>query len=70
MDDSGTDVVLGVGVDALQEGEPESDELRLHLSRVHGLAGLEDLLGLLAGPAEGRKKILIPLMTLKIVHRY
>lgn len=48
MDDSGADVVVGVGVDPFQEGEAEPDELRLHLSRVHRLVGLEDLLRLLA----------------------
>ena len=54
MDDSGADVVFGVGVDPFQKGEPEADELRLHLSRVHRLVGLEDLLSLLAGAATSR----------------
>lgn len=52
MDDSGADVVFGVGIDALQEREPETDKLRLHLSRVHRLVGLEDLLRFLTGTEE------------------
>ncbi len=49
MDDSGANVVLGVGVDPFEEREAEADELRLDLGPLHRMVRLKNLLRLLAG---------------------
>jgi hypothetical protein len=51
VDDSSADIVFGIGVDSLQQGEAKSNQFGLNLSVVHRLIGLEDLLGFLTRPA-------------------